>query len=165
MLNNNTSTEIDMIRINNISIDMCEEIECCICLNTFDYEFIITNCCKKYIHKICLMDWILSDFNINIKCSMCRIKLKNLKQMISYEEFKTYIYTIIQKEYSKSNLERLFLINLQNKHKKFIGIINELYDYNNRGFDIISIFCKTSLISIYLFFLIFLILINEKYLK
>jgi hypothetical protein len=163
MSNKNINTEIDMIGVHNVSIDIFDEIECCICLNTFDYEFIITNCCKKNIHKICLMDWILSDYNINIKCSMCRIELKNIKEMISYEEFKNYIHTIIQKEYYKSNLESLFLINIQNKEEKFMEIINELYNYNTRDFDMITVFCRTSLISIYFFFIIFLILIALKH--
>lgn len=145
---------IDMISINMVDID---EIECCICLNTFDYEFIITNCCKKNIHKICLMDWILSDYNINIKCSMCRIEFKNIKEMISYEEFKNYIDTIIQKEYSKSNLERVSLINIQNKEEKFIEVINKLYNYKKVDYDILTFFCRTALISIYLFSIIFII--------
>jgi len=153
---------IDTTIINDVSIDIYDEIECCICLNTFDYEFIITNCCKKNIHKICLMDWILSDYNINIKCSMCRIEFKKLKEMISYEEFKDYIRTIIQKEYAKSNLESLSLINIQNKQDKYMEIINVLYDYTKMECDMITIFCRTALISIYLFFIIFLIFLAIK---
>lgn len=156
----NNKLEIDNIHnIDRISINMLhiDEIECCICLNTFDYEFIITNCCKKNIHKNCLMDWILSDYNINIKCSMCRIEFKNIKEMISYHEFKNYIHTIIQKEYSKSNLERISLINIQNKEGKFIEVIDKLYNYNKVDCDILTIFCRTALISIYVFSMIFII--------
>lgn len=158
----NNKLEIDNIRnIDTISINMIhiDEIECCICLNTFNYEFIITNCCKKNIHKICLMDWILSDYNINIKCSMCRIELQNIKEMISYEEFKDYIHTIIQKEYSKSNLERISSINIHNKKQKFIEIIDKLYNYNTIDNDVLTIFCRTTLISIYLFFIIIIIIL------
>ena len=148
-----------------INIDMYDDIECCICLNTFNYEFITTNCCIKNIHKNCLMDWILSEYNIDIKCPMCRIQLKNVKDMISYKEFKDYICTIIQTEYLKTNLENVYSVNIQNKHEKFIDIINQLYNYHIIDNDTITIFCRTALISIYLFFIIFLILLSLKIYK
>jgi hypothetical protein len=105
------------------------------------------------------MDWILSDYNTNINCSMCRQELKNVKEMISYVEFKEHISSIIQKEYSKSNLERVSFINIHNKEEKMIEIINELYNYNTREDEILNVFCKTTLVSIKFFFVLFLIYI------
>jgi hypothetical protein len=157
---NNKITEIDSsysLDTVHIHMDIYYDIECCICLNTFDYEFIITNCCKKNIHKICLMDWILSDYNININCSMCRQEVKNVKEMISYVELKQHISSIIQKEYSKSDLEGVSFINIHHKQEKMIEIINKLYICNIREDDILSIFCRTALVSIYFLFVLFLI--------
>jgi hypothetical protein len=54
-----------------------EEIEeCCICLNEIiidDYEL---SCCKKNIHKNCLIQWILKS-DVIFKCPLCNHEIYN----------------------------------------------------------------------------------------
>ena len=45
---------------------------CCVCLNTFCYNYINLPCCHQDIHKKCMIDWILSPQNKRLNCPTCR---------------------------------------------------------------------------------------------
>ena len=60
--------EINLNAINN-------KIECCICLEIMDNNIYETKCCKKYVHKKCIVNYILyhkKNNNNNILCPYCR---------------------------------------------------------------------------------------------
>ena len=52
---------------------------CCICINTYEYQYCKLSCCRQSIHNLCLIDWILSENNVLYKCPICRkqIDIKN----------------------------------------------------------------------------------------
>jgi hypothetical protein len=145
-------------------------IECCICLNTFDYEFILMNCCKKYIHKQCLMDWILSEFNHMVKCPMCIQNIENINILITYEEFNMYINSLIEKEIYKN--DNLSLVYIKFRFDRYLGIVNKLYNiptYSTTDSEIEDINdklrfgCRIIFIFIYFIFIILIVYILNMY--
>jgi hypothetical protein len=154
--NENDPTELDM--------------ECCVCLNTFNYEFIIMNCCKKEIHKTCLMDWILSDYNKMSKCPLCIQNIENINNIISYEEFNSYIDILIQKEIYKHNTINLVYLRFQ--FEKYLEIVNKLYKIDNNSNtdseietfnDRLSLYCRIIFLFIYFSFVTLLIFVLHRY--
>lgn len=144
-----------------IYMDTYYHIECCICLNSFDYEFIITHCCKKNIHKICLMDWILSCYNIELKCPMCRQDLYNITETISYNEFKEYINTLVKNKFSYPSTH---LIDINYKKEKYMKTLDTLYNIypetnSDDCADHCNTYCRILLILVYLSFLFLIIFI------
>lgn len=170
----NTENENDIINMDKIILNDHTEIdsdtECCICLNTFNYEFIIMNCCKKYIHKTCLMDWILSDYNKILKCPLCIQNVENINNIISYEEFNSYIDVLVQKEIYKHNTVSLVYIRFQ--FEKYLGIINKLYNIDTisstdsevENFnEKLSFYCRIIFLLIYFIFVILIGFILHTY--
>jgi hypothetical protein len=93
---------------------------CCVCLNTYDYDYIKLECCYQEIHKKCMIMWILSAQNKFINCPTCREDLD-----LSFNK-KVTLGEIVD-EINKSDKAI--------PKSKFIKIVNSLYPdsyfYNN----------------------------------
>lgn len=50
-------------------------IECCICLERIDFDHFQLNCCKNYVHKLCINQYI--EYNKNSICIYCRENFEN----------------------------------------------------------------------------------------
>lgn len=79
--------------VNIENIDVHEEIElnkyeeCCICLNTLDKkeedeEYLTLGCCRKLLHKGCLISWMCYGNYTELKCPMCRSVILNITSLV-----------------------------------------------------------------------------------
>ena len=90
---------------------------CCICLDFINIDLDIkTTCCNKYIHKSCLLTWII--YSGKIECCLCRSKVNFL-----VKDFITYDINNI-KQY---NIDRLFF---DNNCKKILSQFENNYIIN-----------------------------------
>lgn len=82
---NDHLVEINDIDDENIELNSYEE--CCICLNTLDKkeedeEFLKLGCCKKMLHKGCLISWMCYGNYTELKCPMCRNVILNITSLV-----------------------------------------------------------------------------------
>lgn len=82
---NDHLVEINDIDDENIELNSYEE--CCICLNTLDKkeedeEFLKLGCCKKMLHKGCLISWMCYGNYTELKCPMCRSVILNITSLV-----------------------------------------------------------------------------------
>lgn len=167
-----TIINMDKLPYGNTNNDIYEDsyTECCICLNTLDHEFLLMNCCKKYIHRQCLMDWILSEYNKMVKCPMCIQNINNINTLITYEEFNNYIDILIEREIYKS--DNLSLVYIKFRFEKYLEIVNKLYNINRYSStdseiedinDRLRLCCRIIFIFIYFAFVILIVYILNMY--
>lgn len=100
---------------------------CCICLDTIDINE-KTFCCKNYIHKICLLTWII--YNCKIECCLCRSD----KIKISFDDIIKYDINNIKEYNIDSNIfinNMNEIINKLNNNSSFIIQINDNISVNN----------------------------------
>jgi hypothetical protein len=115
-----------------------EEI-CCICLEQiekFNQGNHTTVCCKNYIHKSCILTWII--YNCKIECCLCRSNKIHIlvEDIISYDINNIKEYNI-NKDTFISNLNQI--INELSGNESIIIQINEVDDdiltiHSNSGF-------------------------------
>lgn len=98
---------------------------CCICLEQIQIFNKPTNCCKNYIHKSCILTWII--YNCKIECCLCRSdKIEVLvEDIISYDINNIKEYNI-NKDTFINNLNQI--INELNGNDSIIIQINEVND-------------------------------------
>lgn len=167
-----TVIHMDQLTYNNTNNDRYDDpyTECCICLNTLDYEFMLMNCCKKFIHKQCLMDWILSEYNQMVKCPMCIQNIENINTLITYEEFNNYIDVLIEREIYKNN--NISLVYIKFRFEKYLEIVNKLYHigtYSTTDSEIeeindrLRLCCRIIFLFIYVAFLVLIVYILNMY--
>lgn len=82
---NDHLVEINDTDDENIELNSYEE--CCICLNTLDKkeedeEFLKLGCCKKMLHKGCLISWMCYGNYTELKCPMCRNVILNITSLV-----------------------------------------------------------------------------------
>lgn len=116
--------EGNSFELTNINEDLC-----CICLNTYNYNWITLKCCGQKIHDECLMDWLIIDTNINYKCPICRKSIQ-LDEIITLGTFIDYINNkniVVTKKKVESLISKLY-------NETTIGTIlieiNEIREYN-----------------------------------
>lgn len=109
--------QIELNLFNNKDINNNENY-CCICLNTYNYKFIKLECCNKDIHYECVIDWVITETNINYKCPICRKRIQ-LNNSITFGNIIDYI--IIKKKMITT--------------KKFDFLVNNLYNVNFLDID------------------------------
>jgi len=63
-----------------------DDEECCICLNTLDNVYVVLDCCKKQLHKQCLISWMCYGNYIELRCPMCRVEISNITELVSYND-------------------------------------------------------------------------------
>lgn len=84
--------ELTVIQCDNYTIN---EIECFVCLDFDDIiSIVVLKCCKQSIHERCLIEWMLSKSNYN--CSVCRVEIDNLKDIIPIHKFLSIVNVILQ---------------------------------------------------------------------
>lgn len=114
------------------------DIICCICLEQIEKCNEPTICCKNYIHKSCILTWII--YNCKIECCLCRSnKIQILvEDIISYDINNIKEYNIDKNTFI-SNLNEI--INELNGNNSIIIQINEVDDnrsiltiHSNTGF-------------------------------
>ena len=109
-----------------------DDLICCICLENIEKFNHTTVCCKNYIHKFCLLTWII--YNCKIECCLCRSDKINIlvEDLISYNinDIKEYN---INKDTFINNLNQI--INDLTKNDSIIIQINE----NNDNASILTI--------------------------
>jgi hypothetical protein len=71
---------VDIIELNSYD-------ECCICLNTLDKKdeddvLLKLGCCKKMLHKGCLISWMCYGNYTELKCPMCRSVILNITSLV-----------------------------------------------------------------------------------
>ena len=106
---NEYDLDIESCDLSEIDVDSMnyfdENEECCICLNTLNsnerslnsnerslnsnerslyLEYITLDCCKKNLHKQCLISWICYGNYVELNCPMCREEMSNIKDIVSY---------------------------------------------------------------------------------
>jgi hypothetical protein len=91
-------SDVDVNNVNYMNINYIDENEeCCICLNTLNSnerslytneststERITLDCCKKHLHKQCLISWICYGNYTELNCPMCRVEISNITDIVSY---------------------------------------------------------------------------------
>lgn len=99
--------------MNHIELNFLNEENnyCCICLNTNDYKYITLECCGKTIHLDCIIDWLITETNIDYKCPRCRKSIK-ISKNISIGNIIDYIIT------KKNKISR----------NKYDSLLQNLYD-------------------------------------
>lgn len=73
------------------SIELNRYDDCCICLNTLDKkeedeEYLTLGCCKKMLHKGCLISWMCYGNYTELKCPMCRSYILNITNLVSLKD-------------------------------------------------------------------------------
>jgi len=98
---------------------------CCICLEQIQIFNKPTKCCRNYIHKSCILTWII--YNCKIECCLCRSdKIEVLvEDIISYDINNIKEYNI-NKDTFINNLNQI--INQLNGNDSIIIQINEVND-------------------------------------
>lgn len=150
-----------------------DDIICCICLENIEKfnqgNHHTTICCKNYIHKSCILTWII--YNGKIECCLCRSdKIEvSIDDIISYDINNIKEYNI-NKDTFIDNLNQI--INQLNGNDSIIIHINDIDDNasiltiqsNNRFLNRRKFKDLLTLILIPIFYLIlFYILPYAKY--
>jgi len=104
------------------------DIICCICLENIEKFNHTTICCKNYIHKSCILTWII--YNCKIECCLCRSgKIEvSIEDIINYDINNIKEYNI-NKDTFIDNLNQI--INELNGNDSIIIQINEIGDNNS----------------------------------
>ena len=83
--------KLDKKILNTCYIKNEDVIECCICLEPTNKDYIM-NCCSQKIHELCLKKWSEKDYNLNqiSKCPICWTDFdnKDLFQISLYKKIK-----------------------------------------------------------------------------
>ena len=103
---------------------------CCICLQNTE-KFTYTSCCKNYIHKSCILTWII--YNCKIECCLCRSnKIQISEDIISYNINNIQEYNINKNTFI-NNLNKI--INELNGNDSIIIHINDNDDNDDNNDD------------------------------
>ena len=104
-------------------------MECIICLtNTYDNDYIITECCNQPMHIECLKTWIERNIDTNVeidKCFYCKNNNDYINNII-------YLTNQEKRNYIDNSLNVEDLSNSDNNSNPYISIlIAEAHNINN----------------------------------
>ena len=154
--------------LNNINTNSDDETDyCCICINTFEDEFIKLQCCNQFIHKNCIMEFITSINNNIYKCPICRTQIDisvSFGKIIDYLNenpeliSKDKIQCIIKTFYKDIPIKDLFNRNeseseIESEEIKHLKDTIRILTIKKDKFLIINIFLSIPLILIFTIYL------------